>query len=92
MTEMGFGANDGVYECGVKADGTVNRGEAYDLYKDANANRLKYEGTTARYWFLRSPSPSSAYNVRSITPSGAGTLNSLNANFTFGAVGGLCIG
>lgn len=92
MTEMGFGANSGVYECGVKADGTVNRGEAYELYKDANANRLKYDGTTARYWFLRSPNPSYAYFVRFITPSGTGSLHDNHAFSSSGAVGGLCIG
>lgn len=91
MTEAGFGANDGVYECGVRADGTVNKAEAYPLYKDAtNEDRKKYEGATVRYWFLRSPDPSYAFNVRGVSTSGA--LNNSNARNADGVVAGLCIG
>lgn len=91
MTEMGYGANSSVYECGVKADGTVNKEEAYPLYKGAsNADRIKYQGTTARYWFLRSPHPSYASSVRLVDPSGA--LLYYFADNTNGVVAGLCIG
>ena len=91
MTEVGFGANSNVYECGVKADGTVNKAEAYPLFKDAsNADRIKYEGSTARYWFLRSPHPSGADYVRRVNTTGA--WNDHYANRTNGVVAGLCIG
>lgn len=91
MTEMGFGANSNVQEVGVKADGTVKRSGAYALYNGASdADRIKYQGTTARYWFLRSPNPSNANHVRSVIPSG--TLGNNNASNPNGVVAGLCIG
>lgn len=91
MTEMGYGNNDGIDEGGVKADGTINRAGAYALYDGAsNADRIKYEGSTKRVYFLRSPHPSSAYGVRSVDTSGA--LNNYFAYYAYGVVAGLCIG
>ena len=91
MTEMGFGANTDVQEVGVKADGTIKRSGAYALYNGAsNADRIKYQGTTARYYFLRSPAPSLASHVRCVIPSG--TLSDYNAYGAYGVVAGLCIG
>ena len=48
----------------------------------SDADRIKYDGTTARYWWLRSPHPIYASNVRSVNPSGA-----LNGNFVYNANG-----
>lgn len=36
----------------------------------SDADRIKYEGSTARYWWLRSPNPTYAGSVRSVNPSG----------------------
>lgn len=75
MTELGLGNNNSIAEGGVLAY-YVGAGEA---------DRIKYDiatPTTARYWWLRSPSPSSAISVRSIYPSGA--LNISNANLGYG--------
>lgn len=91
MTELGFGTNSGVYECGAAADGTIRRMEAYALYKGAtNAERIKRQGTTARHYFLRSPSTSFCDFERIVYASGA--LHNLSARYSHGAVGGLCIG
>lgn len=48
----------------------------------SDADRIKYEGTTARYWWLRSPHPTHAYYVRSVNPSGV-----LSYNYADGACG-----
>lgn len=61
MTELGLGNNDGV------AEGSTFK---YWLNNNAQADRIKYEGTTARYWWLRSPTPWNASTVRYIYPSG----------------------
>ena len=88
MTECGFGTNDGVYETPV-SDGTPKT-TAYDYYTNAsNDKRIKYEGTTARYWWLRSPDPSSSHGVRYVFP--VGSLNNNNARNTYGPVPCLCI-
>lgn len=76
MAEVGLGAtNNGV------ADGTV-----LPFYTGAtNDDRIKYDitaATTARYWFLRSPFPSSAYNVRFVLASGA-----LNGSYAYSGLG-----
>lgn len=63
MTEIGLGSN------------TVAEGSVLPLYDGATqTDRLKYDQaaqTTARYWWLRSPDPWSAYYVRIVSPSGA---------------------
>lgn len=72
-----------------------SEGTAYDYYKNysdlsaagsgADTNRIKYRNGTAKYWWLRSPSPSYAYVVRYIHPSG--TLNYISlASSAFGVV------
>ena len=76
-----------------------SEGAAYDYYKNysnlpaagsgADENRIKYLNGAAKYWWLRSPNPSYASNVRSIYPSGA--LNNYYANNTIGVVPTVCI-
>lgn len=84
MSEIGLGANDGVHENTVYRDGTVKT-TPYSYYKDAaQADRIKYEGTAACYWWLRSCSPSHCGNERYVNPSGA--LYSNGSNATAGAV------
>lgn len=49
----------------------VNEGAIYDYYKNAtSADRIKYQGTAARNWFLRTPYASYASYVRCVTSSG----------------------
>ena len=64
MTEIGLGSNDSVAE-----------GSTLPLYDGATqTDRIKYDQaaqTTARYWWLRSPCPWSATDVRIVSPSGA---------------------
>ena len=64
MTEMGFGSNNGI------AEGTVMQ-----LFAGAsNADRIKYDSLSAavaRYYFMRSEYPSSAYSVRYVLGDGA---------------------
>ena len=90
MTEMGFGANDGTYETAANADGTLATQAAFDLFVDAaNDDRIKSYGGAARYWWLRSPSPWNANDVRSVAPSGS--LSSSSASNASGGVAGLVI-
>ena len=62
--EIGLGSNDSVAE-----------GSVLPLYDGATqTDRIKYDQaaqTTARYWWLRSPHPWSANDVRVVNPSGA---------------------
>ena len=64
MTEIGLGSNDSVAE-----------GSVLPLYDGATqTDRIKYNQaaqTTARFWWLRSPTPWSASHVRIVYPSGA---------------------
>lgn len=64
MTELGLGVNNAIAE-----------GAVLDYYEGTTAlERIKFDissPATARYWFLRSPNPSHAYNVRTIIPDGA---------------------
>lgn len=88
MTELGYGNNDGVAECSPKADGTINKTGAYALYVGAtNADRIKRQNGTARYYFHRSPYPSYASHVRSSNSDGA--LYDYGAYYTCGVVAGL---
>lgn len=49
----------------------VNEGAIYDYYKNAtDADRIKYQGAAARYWWLRTPIASYAYGVRIVDTSG----------------------
>lgn len=54
-----------------------------------DADRIKYENTTARYWWLRSPYPTSANNVRDVVTSGV--LNNGDAHLALGVVPACCI-
>lgn len=68
----------------------VNEGAIYDYYKNAtDADRIKYQGTAARYWFLRTPHASNAYGVRIVTSSGV--LNYDIASSAYGLVPACCI-
>ena len=92
MTEMGFGNNNSVVETSPEGSGgDPNWTGAYPLYAGAsNADRIKYQGSTARYWFLRSPIPSNASNVRYVNADGSLDGNG-GANSTNGAVAGLTL-
>ena len=64
MTELGYGANNGVAE-----------GSVLEYYDGAdNTDRIKYDissKTSARYWWMRSPHPWSAGHARNVVKSGA---------------------
>lgn len=91
MTELGWGKNNNVSETAANADGTSKTDAAWDLYVGAsNADRIKTLGGTARYYWLRSPSPSYAHDERIVNPDGS--LGNYNAYNTLGVSGGLCIG
>ena len=81
MTELGLGNNDGV------AEGSTFK---YWLNNNAQADRIKYEGTTARYWWLRSPYPWSAIHVRYVVPSGG--LYYYDAYYSIGVVPACVLG
>ena len=68
----------------------VNEGAIYDYYKNAtDADRIKYQGTAARYWFLRTPGASSAGYVRLVSTSGA--LSDSSASSANGLAPACCI-
>lgn len=54
-----------------------------------DADRIKYENTTARHWWLRSPYSSYAVNVRLVNPSG--DLYGVDASIAYGVVPACCI-
>lgn len=54
-----------------------------------DADRIKYENTIARYWWLRSPFPTNANYVRVVHPAGA--LNIIYAYGAYGVVPACCI-
>ena len=79
MTEIGLGSNNSVAE-----------GSVLPLYDGATqTDRIKYDQaaqTTARYWWLRSPYPWYARDVRIVLPSGAlGSFGS--ATYGYGCTG-----
>ena len=82
MTELGFGNNNSIAEGAVLA-----------YYASATqADRIKYDiasSTTAGYWGLRSPDPSSANIVRRVSL--GGDLNSGNASFGGGYAAPACV-
>lgn len=75
MTEIGLGSNESVAE-----------GSVLPLYDGATqTDRIKYDQaaqTTARYWWVRSPLPRTAYSVSRVDPSGA--LSSVDAAGYYG--------
>ena len=57
----------------------VNEGAIYDYYKNAtDADRIKYQGTAACPWFLRTPYASIANYVRNVSSSGILDINVAN--------------
>lgn len=80
MTEIYGDTNNGVAE-----------GSQFAYWKDTtNAAKIKYQGSTARPWWLRGPYPGLADGVRRVGTSGA-----LGGSYALGAGGlvpGLCIG
>ncbi len=87
-----FGSqNNSIAEGPVDADGNVTRRTAYSMWKplNKNADRIKYQGTTARHWWLASTYPLNAHNERSVNASGA--LSYHLANNTNGVVPSLYI-
>ena len=91
MTELGFGKNNNQFETATKADGTVATELAWDMYIGAsNADRIKTHNGTARYYWLRSPYPSSASYERYVSTSGA--LYDYSASSARGVSAGLTIG
>ena len=63
----------------------------YPLYVGAgNADRIKYQGSTAKYWLLRSPSPFFAFYVRRIGTDGG--LSDTYARLSDNIVPVLCVG
>ena len=81
MTELGLGNNNSVAE-----------GSTFEYWRvhTTNADRIKYEGTTARYWWLRSPHSTYAYYVRDIGTSGA--LGHYDADSSYGVVPACVLG
>lgn len=74
MTEV-YGSNNN----------NVAEGSQFEYWKDTtNAAKIKYQGSTARHWWLRGPYPGNANNVRNVNTSGA--LNNNNANNANGFV------
>lgn len=75
------------------------QGTVYDYYKNysslsaagsgEDSNRIKYYNGTAKYWWMRSPHPWDASNVRIVSPRGA--LGNGHANTTYGVVPACCI-
>ncbi|MBR3585054.1 MAG: hypothetical protein IKO00_03425 [Oscillospiraceae bacterium] len=71
MTELGWGANNGVIETSPNADGNVEN-KPLALFDGAtNADRIRRNSGTARHWWLRSPHPSYAYNERYVYTDGS---------------------
>jgi hypothetical protein len=51
------------------SNGGVAEGSQFEYWKDTtNAAKIKYQGSTARYWWLRGPYPGYANYVRYVTP------------------------
>ena len=75
VAELGLGKND-----------TIAEGTVLPFYDGATqVDRIKYDvdsPSTARYWWVRSPTPWNANNVRVVNPSGA--LISNNATLGYG--------
>ena len=91
MTELGYGKNNNISETAAKADGTLKTELAWDMFIGAsNDDRIRYQNGTARYYWLRSPSPSFAYDERVVYPSGA--LYNSGADNAHGVSAGLCLG
>ena len=83
MLDMGYGNNGSVVEGPVDAEGNVKRTTAYSLWVGkANADKIKYNGTSASHWWMSSTNPSNANYERLVDTSGA-----LNGNVGYNANG-----
>ncbi len=84
MMDVFGGQNNSIYEGPVDKAGNVKRTDAYIYWKDhnTNADRIKYQNTTARGWWLASCDPSYGHRVRNVYSSGA-----LNGNGAYSAIG-----
>lgn len=73
LLDCGGGKNNNIFEGAVDANGTVTRAAAYSLWKTrtANADRIKYNGSSAAIWWLGSVLPSSANSERYVGSSGS---------------------
>lgn len=70
-------------EVGGGSEGTTTGEEVYPFYDGVDdAGRIKLLNNSPRYWRLRSPNPGGAYNVRSVSTSGA--VNSSTAYSAYG--------
>lgn len=93
QTEVNLNMESNVRENSFGTDRTFTNvlTTPYPLYVGAgSADRIKYQGSTARYWWLRGPGPSSAYNVRRVGPDGS--LSGDTARVSYGVVPALCVG
>lgn len=87
-----FGStNNGIAEGAVDAAGNLKRDAAYPYWQErsTNADRIKYQGATARSWWLGSVLPSNANLVRYVSTSGA--LSNNSASNAYGLVPSLFI-
>lgn len=91
MTEIGFNSNNDIVETSPNGNnGDPNWTGAYPMYVSvANKDRIKYQDSSARYWFLRSPNPANANYVRDVKTDGS--LNHSGAYNTSGVVAGLTL-
>ena len=92
MMDVFGGQNNSIYEGPVDGSGNVKRTTAYTYWaqRNTNADRIKYQGTTARNWWLASCIPSSGSGARYVFTSGA--LSGSYANVAYGVVPSLYIG
>ncbi len=75
---------------GSREYSTIDEGGLWEYFKGAsNDDRIKYEGNTARYWWLRTPFSGTCGYVRTVMTTG--TLNGYYANSRFGVVPACCI-
>lgn len=89
-------SNDELY---FATENGVDQGEPYAYYENystlaaagsgADSNRTKYLNGTARYYWMRSPTPWNAHGVRHVNPDGS--LYTNTANISYGAAPACCI-
>lgn len=93
QTEINLTVERNVYENSFGTDRTFTNvlTTPYPLYVGAgDADRIKYQGSTAKYWVLRSSSPFSAFHVRRIGTNGG--LSDTYARLFGNIVPALCVG
>ena len=93
QTEVNLTVERNIYENSFGTDRTFTNvlTTPYPLYVDAgNADRIKYQGSTAKYWELRSANPFSPHFVQRIGTDGG--LNYNYAHLSDNIVPALCVG